>query len=59
MGPLCLYHWASESDVVDTAVVILFLPLGVYAGSPSDHVNDPTVRLLGEVFLLGAGGGGF
>jgi hypothetical protein len=43
MGPLCLYHWAGESDVVDAAVVVLFLPLGVevYAGSPSDHVNDP------------------
>jgi hypothetical protein len=41
--------------VADTTVVVLFLPLGVevYTGSPSDHVNDPAIRLLGEVFLLG------
>jgi hypothetical protein len=29
MGPFCLNHWAGESYVVDTAVVILFLPFGV------------------------------
>ena len=36
VGPFCLYHWAGESDVVGTAVVVLFLSLGVevYAGSP-------------------------
>ena len=61
VGPLCLYYWAGESDVVDTAVVVLFLSLGVevYTGSPSDHVNDPAIRLLGEVFLLGCWRWGF
>jgi hypothetical protein len=61
MGPLYLYHWAGESDVVDTVVVVLFLPLGVevYAGSPSDQVNDPAIRLLGEAFLLGCWRWGF
>jgi hypothetical protein len=41
--------------MVDTVVVVLFLPLGleVYTGSPSDHVDDPAIRLLGEVFLFG------
>jgi hypothetical protein len=40
--------------MVDNAVVVLFLPLGVevYAGSSNDHVNDPAVRFLGKVFLL-------
>jgi hypothetical protein len=43
VGPLCLYYWVGESDVVDTAIVVLFMPLGVevYTGSPSDYVNDP------------------
>jgi hypothetical protein len=55
MGPFCLYHWAGEIGVVDTAVVVLFRSLGVEvdAGSPSDHVNDPAVRFLGKVFFLG------
>jgi hypothetical protein len=50
-----LHHLAGESYMVDTAVVFFFLLLGVevYAGSPSDHVDDPAVRLLGEVLLLG------
>jgi hypothetical protein len=57
MGPLCLHHWTGESDVVDTTIMILFLPLGVevYAGSPSDHVDDSMIRLLDEVFLFGCG----
>jgi hypothetical protein len=57
MGPLRLHHWTGESDVVDTPIVVLFLPLGieVYTGSPSDHVDDSTIRLLGEVFLFGCG----
>jgi hypothetical protein len=54
-GPLRLHHWAGESDVVNTAIVVLFLSLGVkvHARSPSDHVDDSTVRWLGEVFLFG------
>jgi hypothetical protein len=61
VGPLCLYHWAGESDVVDNVVVVLFLPLGVevYTRSPGDHVNDPVIRLLSEVFLLGCWRWGF
>jgi hypothetical protein len=55
MRPLRLHHWASESDVVHTSIVVLFLSLGVevHAGSPSDHVDDSTVWWLGEVFLFG------
>jgi hypothetical protein len=35
MGPLCLHYWSSESDVVHTTIVVLFLSLGVkvHAGS--------------------------
>jgi hypothetical protein len=49
-----LYHWADEGDVVGTPVVIplLSLRLEVDAGPSSDHVNDSTIRLIGEVFLL-------
>jgi hypothetical protein len=49
-----LHHWAGESDVVHTAIVVLFLSLGVevHAGSPSDHVDDSVVRWLSEVFLF-------
>jgi hypothetical protein len=55
MGPLRLHYWAGESDVVNTAIVVLFLSLGVEvnARSPSDHVDDSAVRWLGEVFLFG------
>jgi hypothetical protein len=55
MGPLRLHHWASESDMVHTSIVVLFLSLGVevHAGSPSDHVDDSAVWWLGEVFLFG------
>jgi hypothetical protein len=54
MGPLRLHHWASESDVVHTSIVVLFLSLGVevHAGSPNDHVDDSAVCWLGEVFLF-------
>jgi hypothetical protein len=40
--------------VVGTPVVIplLSLRLEVDAGPSSDHVNDSTIRLIGEVFLL-------
>jgi hypothetical protein len=55
MGPLRLHHWASESDVVHTSIVVLFLSLGVevHAGYPSDHVDDSAVWWLGKVFLFG------
>jgi hypothetical protein len=57
MGPLRLHHWSGESDVVDTAIVILFLSLSVevYARSSSDHVDDSAIRFLDEVFLFGCG----
>jgi hypothetical protein len=40
--------------MVDTPVVIplLTLRLKVNAGPSGDHVNDSTIRLIGEVFLL-------
>jgi hypothetical protein len=40
--------------MVHTMIVVLFLSLGVevHARSPSDHVDDSTVRWLGEVFLF-------
>jgi hypothetical protein len=54
MGPLCLHDWTGDGDVVDAAVVVPLLSLRVEvdAGPPSDHVNDSTIRLIGEVFLL-------
>jgi hypothetical protein len=54
MGPLCLHDWTSDSDVVDAAVVVPLLSLCVEVGArpPSDHVNDSTIRLIDEVFLL-------
>jgi hypothetical protein len=54
MGPLCLHDWTGDDDVVDVAVVVPLLSLRVEvdAGPPSDHVNDSTIRLIGEVFLL-------
>jgi hypothetical protein len=54
MGPLCLHDWAGDGDVVDTAVMVPLLPLcvEVSAGPPSDHMNDSTIRLIGEVLLL-------
>jgi hypothetical protein len=54
VGPLCLHDWASDSDMVDDAVVVPLLPLGVEvsAGPPRYHVNDSAIWLVGEVFLL-------
>jgi hypothetical protein len=54
VGPLCLHDWTGDSDVVDAAVVVPLLSLRVEvdAGPPSDHVNDSTIGLIGEVFLL-------
>jgi hypothetical protein len=54
MGPLCLYDWTDDGDVVDAAVMVPLLPLCVEvdAGPPCDHVNDSAIRLIGEVFLL-------
>jgi hypothetical protein len=54
MGPLRLHGWASDDDVVDTSVVVPLLSLHVEvdAGPPTDHVNDPAIRLISEVFLL-------
>jgi hypothetical protein len=54
VGPLCLHDWAGDGDVVDAAVVVPLLPLCVEvgAGPPCDHMNDSTIRLIGEVFLF-------
>src|SRR5688500_4748604 len=54
MGPLCLHDWAGDRDMVDAAVVVPLLPLGVEvsAGPPCYHVNDSAIWLIGEVFLL-------
>jgi hypothetical protein len=54
VGPLCLHDWTNDDDVVDTAVMVPLLSLRVEVdtGPPSDHVNDSTIRLIGEVFLL-------
>jgi hypothetical protein len=40
--------------MVDTTIMIPLLPLRleVDAGPSSDHVNDSTIRQIGEVFLL-------
>jgi hypothetical protein len=50
-----LYHWVGEGDMVDTPVMIplLSLRLEVDAGPSGDDVNDSTIRLIDEVFLLG------
>ena len=54
MGLLRLHDWASDRDMVDAAVVVPLLPLGVEvsAGPPCYHVNDSAIWLIGEVFLL-------
>jgi hypothetical protein len=54
VGPLRLLDWADDSDVVDASVVVPLLSLRVEVdtGSPSDHVDDSAIRLIGEVFLL-------
>jgi hypothetical protein len=55
MGPLCLHDWTGDGDVVDAAVVVPLLSLRVEVDAgppPSDHVNDSTIRLIGEVFLF-------
>jgi hypothetical protein len=54
MRPPCLYHWASEGEVVNTSVVVPLLPLRfeVHAGPSGDHVVDSTIWLFGEVFLF-------
>jgi hypothetical protein len=54
MGPLCMYDWTGDDDVVDAAVVVPLLSLRVEvdAGPPSDHVNDSAIRLISEVFLF-------
>jgi hypothetical protein len=54
VGPLCLHDWAGDGDVVDAAVMVPLLPLCVEvdAGPPSNHMNDSTIRLIGEVLLL-------
>jgi hypothetical protein len=55
MRPPCLYHWASEGDMVHTSIVVPFLPLRfkVHAGPSGDHVDDSAIWLFGEIFLLG------
>jgi hypothetical protein len=60
MGPLHLHDWAGDGDVVDAAVVVPLLSLGVEVdtGPTSDHMNDSAIRLIGEVFLLGGMGVG-
>jgi hypothetical protein len=54
MRPPCLYDWAGEGDVVDTLIVVPFLPLRleVHARPSGDHVDDSAIWLLDEVFLL-------
>jgi hypothetical protein len=54
MGSLCLHDWASDGDMVDAAVVVPLLPLGVEVSArpPSYHVDDSAIWLIGEVFLL-------
>jgi NhaP-type Na+/H+ or K+/H+ antiporter len=54
VGPLRLYDWAGDGDVVDTSVVVPLLSLRVEvdAGPPSDHVNGSAIWLISEVFLL-------
>ena len=54
MGPLCLHDWTRDGDMVDAAVMVPLLPLGVEvsAGPPSYHVDDSAKWLIGEVFLL-------
>jgi hypothetical protein len=60
MGPLRLHDWTSDGDVVDAAVVVSLLSLGVEVDTAptSDHMNDSAIRLIGEVFLLGGVGVG-
>jgi hypothetical protein len=54
VGPLRLYDWAGDGDVVDASVVVPLLSLRVEvdAGPPNDHVDDSTIRLIGEVFAV-------
>jgi hypothetical protein len=54
MGPLRLYDWAGDGDVVDASVVVPLLSLCVKvdAGPSSDHVDDSAIRLISEVFLF-------
>ena len=54
MRPLRLHDWTGDGDVVDAAIMVPLLSLRVEvdAGPPSNHVNDSTIRLIGEVFLL-------
>jgi hypothetical protein len=49
-----LHDWAGDGDVVDASVVIPLLSLRVEvdAGPSDDHVNDSTIRLISEVFLI-------
>jgi hypothetical protein len=60
MGPLRLHDWTGDGDVVDAAVVVPLLSLGVEVdtGPPSDYMNDSAIPLIGEVFLLGGVGVG-
>jgi hypothetical protein len=55
MRPFCLNCWPSEGYVIDSSVMLFLLSFSVEvcARSPGNHVNDPTKRLIGEVFLFG------
>jgi hypothetical protein len=54
MRPSCLYDWAGEGDMVNTSVVVPLLSLRfkVHARPSGDHMDDSTIWLFGEVFLL-------
>jgi hypothetical protein len=54
VGPFYLHDQAGDGDVVDAAVMVPLLPLCVEvgAGPPSNHMNDSTIQLIGEVLLL-------
>jgi hypothetical protein len=54
MGPLCLNNWPSEGYVIDPLIVVFLLPFCVEFGArfSSNHVDDPSKGLIGEVLLL-------
>jgi hypothetical protein len=54
VGLLCLNDWPGEGYLIDPSIVVFLPPFRVELGdgSSGDHVNDPSIGLIGEVLLF-------
>jgi hypothetical protein len=58
MRPLCLNYWSCDGNMVNSLVMVPFLPFifEVRARSSSNHIGNSSESWIAEVFLFWGGG---